>query len=167
MTILERTGVAVLLLTLGTVAVAGKANACICSEPLPPRKALKEAKAVFVGEVTDVQEDDAPVVQLKPLTVWKGLDPGAERVEIEAPLFEGCTFVFSLGQKYLVYAYDGPTAFDRSAPLVTNSCTRSTRLSRADEDLRRLGKPRWTRETPHSAEHFSGRCDDVRLQRHH
>src|ERR1044072_7680069 len=34
----------------------GDAFACTCANPLPPRKELKKARAVFVGEVLEVKE---------------------------------------------------------------------------------------------------------------
>ena len=132
---------ALTLLAVGAEPVA----ACICLEAPPPRTALREAKAVFVGLVVEVSVDDEPKVSFRPSKVWKGVEVGANLVSVTSPILEGCTFVFTEGEEYLVYAYDGQADLGVNSPLATNACTSTVKLAQAGDDLHQLPNPEWSR----------------------
>jgi hypothetical protein len=134
------------------------AEACSCKPPPPPAEALKEARAVFAGEVTRVRGPRSiPVrngrgkvvayrvtfgaeVRFKVINTWKGVTADVVTV-VTVP---GCGYGFVEGGRYLVYAYgDGPG-------LVTGMCSRTKALDAAPEDLSVLGegKPPLKRAAP-------------------
>ena len=120
-----------------------------CSCDLPPmnktEKQLvelerKKSKAVFVGEVVEIIVPKTASgaaawvaeVRFKVQRKWKGAE--AEEISVfTANVCCACGFKFEVGESYLVYAYG-------SDSLSTNTCTRTSRLSEAEKDLKVLGK---------------------------
>jgi len=143
------------LLVLSTYIVvrAPSAFACSCVMPGAPSEALKEAKAVFSGTVTDIDRNFTGYgykVKFDVEKVWKGIS------DKTAVVFTGmggsdCGYRFKEGEKYFVYAYgsifrntislsfmkssDGDASF-----LFAHSCSRTGLLSAAGEDLSALGE---------------------------
>lgn len=117
---------------------------CTCVPPDTPTEELEKSDAVFAGTVIELRVDTLRVdnvnvllfrkAKFEVLAVWKGLDLGD--VTVMTP-FEtsACGFAFEQGTSYLVYA------FLVNDSLSTNICTRTKKLSEAEEDLEELGKP--------------------------
>jgi hypothetical protein len=133
---------------VGLLFVPNIAFACSCS--LPPigktekqhiKLARKKSQAVFVGEVTEIiapktasgEEAWTAEVRFKVLQTWKGVT--TETVSIfTANRCCICGYKFSVGERYLVYAYSS------NKDLATSFCTRIKLFSEADADLKVLGK---------------------------
>lgn len=142
--------VAALLLAMGPCPASG----CLCSPPRPVRDEVREAVAVFSGEavfqeymeLTEGSPDyerlggGALVTRFKAGQWWKGGAPEDVVVYTSASKSHDVVWTiaedarFRVGERYLVYAY---AAGDK---LRTRVCTRTAELSRAEEDLRELGK---------------------------
>jgi Tissue inhibitor of metalloproteinase len=119
--------------------------ACTCVGTPPPRQALKEATAVFVGEVIskkifDVKDEFGalPVVRVRFAVsrIWKGIE-GGEVVVLTAESEDACGYNFEKRKKYLVYAYPDPW---KLGVLETGICNRTRKLESAAKDLRAIGK---------------------------
>ncbi|KOO52009.1 hypothetical protein [Viridibacillus arvi] len=120
-----------------------KGYACSCSQPDPPKEALKGSSAVFSGKVIDtVDRNKNNVIQSSadPITIlfdvdksWKGVDQTQVIVYTERSS-ASCGYGFSLNEKYLVYAYE------ENGELRVNACSRTAPLSGAKEDIQALGK---------------------------
>ncbi len=119
--------------------------ACSCAATPSPRQALKEAKAVFVGEVVskevfEVKDEYGvqPVVRVKFIVsrVWKGVE-GTEVIVNTSGYNPACGFNFEKGKKYLVYAY--PDRWKLNV-FETNICNRTKELRSAARDLRVIGR---------------------------
>jgi hypothetical protein len=112
--------------------------ACSCAPPPEPKKALEQAKAVFLGEVTKIEEDGQNrTVTVKVERWWKGGDT-AEVTVSTAKDGAACGYGFQKGMKYLVYATGG----EKDKPLRASLCSR-TRPSEAAEkagDFKELGE---------------------------
>lgn len=121
-----------------------EARACTCALPFPTltlkqqvKKAQKESRAIFVGEVMQVvQNPDASGVSVKFLVekIWKG------KLSREVNIFTGrgggdCGYQFEVGESYLVYASGA------NESLSTTICQRTARRS-GNGDLKHLGKGR-------------------------
>ncbi len=119
--------------------------ACSCMTAPPPRQALKEAKAVFVGEVISKEVLDVtdqygtqPVVRVifSVSRKWKGVE-GTEAIMHTSGWNPACGFRFEEGKKYLVYAY--PDRWKLNV-LETGICNRTVEIENAKKDLRALGR---------------------------
>jgi hypothetical protein len=118
-----------------------------------PSAELKRATAVFSGKViafehqyiSDEKDVDfsgeALLVRIKVDSWWKGSNNTNEVVlRTGTVCFSGATkrtgedFKFLGGESYLVYAYT------YQENLMTNGCTRTKTLSKAEEDLKELGE---------------------------
>ena len=135
----------VLTLSLFPAFFAQDVYACSCATTPPPRKALREAKAVFVGEVISKEVFEVTgnfgaqeVVRVKFAVsrVWKGV-AGAEAVVLTSGYEPACGYHFEKGKKYLVYAYPDRWGL---AGLETGICNRTRGLAEAARDLRAIGK---------------------------
>jgi hypothetical protein len=119
------------------------ANACTCAAKGTPCDSYGLARAVFVGTVVAVRENERPKQTDRSEPDW---EPMAYRFSVEqsylgvagteVEVFTGrgggdCGFRFGMGQRYLVYAYGDK--------LSTTICTRTTSFSQANEDLAFLG----------------------------
>jgi len=164
------TGFASLLL------VAPSALPCSCFGDLPPRAALEQAQAVFLGEVIgqrelDVTEDGFPmaiVFRFRVSLAWKGVQQ--QTVEVgTSSMGTACGFDFVEGEEYLVYASVGSIAsaswpvrggekLSATSPrpeFWTSACTRTSHFRNAEEkDFPELGRPAFRNE-PADAHYLS------------
>lgn len=129
---------------------AGKGNACSCIKPEVPQ-ALREATAVFVGEVIEIIEPhtsnpQAPLadrlyaIKFRINTSWKGRTT-EEVVVLSDQGRAGCFSwgPFLKGNKYLVYAERRTSSGARIRNLaVLFSCNRTSLLTKAGQDLQAL-----------------------------
>lgn len=102
-----------------------------------PRKKLRKAKAVFIGEVIEIGENDKstdfPVtMKLKIEWRWKG----AKETSITVVTTDDYCYGIhtSEGEKFLIYAYK-----TKEGQLETNLCV-SMPLESATDDLKIIGK---------------------------
>lgn len=129
------------LLFLFVVAEANGAYACTCSPP-SQRSAYRASKAVFVGEVVEVDQNaEIPPkfkgvvfvgVKFKVEKAWKGAR-GREITLLSDMGMLSCSHrydKFRVGEKYLIYAYD--------KELTDFGCSRSVPLDSAAKDIKRL-----------------------------
>src|SRR5439155_8452653 len=129
------------LILLGT-AFAVRADACSCMSSGPPCQNYFQVEAVFSGTVRSIPQidvkDDAPYDQprrqrLVHFTVeraFRGIQGATADVTTG---FGGgdCGYAFKTGERYLVYAY----RLKGGSQLGTGICSRTRRLTEADEDL--------------------------------
>lgn len=143
------------LLLVGLVLLNAPTSLAVdCPAPGTPSAELKRAAAVFSGEVVaeeykdvgpDAPEEDAGakvlVVRIKVERWWKG--GSAREVTMRTSvtkLPDGSIrsyaedFHFTKGGSYLIYA------FAPKGKLGTSACTRTRKLSEAEDDLRELGE---------------------------
>ena len=123
----------VLLATAPRAAVA-----CTCVPPPGPLEALSQSDAVFSGKVLRIYTDKGQYgevhrVQFDVDAYWKG-EHGAQLLIETATNSAACGFNFEEGKQYLVYG------FLHDSILRTNICTRTAKLSNAQEDLTELGE---------------------------
>lgn len=135
------------------------ASACSCMPPGPPREEAERARAVFAGEVVEVEPAGEVVkkadekceqeqgawqsampthknvrVRFKVTRVWKNV--AASEVVVTTPTNSAaCGYAFRKGESYVVYAYGS----GELGQLTTGLCSRTRTLSSAEEDLRDLG----------------------------
>lgn len=117
--------------------------ACSCELPLSKnsvKKQVKEAKkksqAVFTGEVleiTELSDKNFLLVKIRVESNWKGAE-GNEIVIVTGKGDGDCGYSFTVGQKYLIYAYQ-----TSNSQLSTNICQRTALLSDAEKDVAILG----------------------------
>ena len=121
-----------LLIGLPPAVGADRAFACSCIEPSPPLEAMEEAATVFAGTVVAARSrgTGGKLYEFEVSRVWKGLPSAKKEVVTDAD----CGYFFKEGEEYLVYAYPWGRVFE------TNSCTRTTRMDRASDDLSALGE---------------------------
>ncbi len=133
----------VLLIALAAIAVLPEsAAACSCGGDRPPCAAVWKADAVFVGTVRSLDAVGHDALGRPYQSTLVTLD--VERTFVGRPVAQlqlftaldgaSCGYGFAQRQRYLVYAY----ATQPGAPLTVSSCSRTRRLSEADEDLRYL-----------------------------
>jgi hypothetical protein len=115
----------------------GVAVGCDCIPNPKPRPALRSAGAVFAGRIVALNSSG---VVLEVSRVWKGVAFNQGIVEVMTPV-DACMFIFEADREYLVYAYRE----EKAGALYTSICTRTNLLSKAEEDVRKLGHPRWNR----------------------
>lgn len=136
------------LLLLVTVAVVfaimvpTDAAACSCLQKSSVCNAIGDAKAVFTGKVIDGNSvermSDMLNAGTKDLTFTFKVSRGFigakadQTIEVHTGFgFGDCGFPFENGQEYIVYAYQSGD----SHVLSTGICTRTTHISRADDDI--------------------------------
>jgi hypothetical protein len=131
-------------LLLSAIAMPVSVHACSCRcenrGVNDPKEMMREAKAVFAGEVTDIREatpeerrhhSDEFVVSLRVERAWKGVKEKDILVSARGQLQPGCCDIaLKIGEKYLVYAV---------GKSMSTSCARTRLLAQADEDLKALG----------------------------
>ncbi len=126
---------------------AQTAYGCSCAPAPSPRRALREAAAVFVGEVIskevfDIKDEfgTQPIVRVRfrLSRIWKGVE-GSEAVVHTSAFEPACGYTFEQGRKYLVYAY--PDHW-KLGVLATGICNRTRRIESAAKDLRAIGRGR-------------------------
>ncbi|HET6890475.1 MAG TPA: carboxypeptidase regulatory-like domain-containing protein [Pyrinomonadaceae bacterium] len=127
-----------ILATVLVLFCSAAAYACSCMSSGPPCQAFWQADAVFSGQVISINTEskaDEYGTKLRVVRMFvKESYRGVDRPEVDVLTGWGggdCGFGFQIGQEYLVYAYRRDT--DKN--LVTNICTRTRSLSKAQEDL--------------------------------
>ena len=135
--------------------------ACICLEAPGPRRALRQADAVFVATASRVYGAcERPIsscgyaqfAELAVQAAWKGVEADQPGVKVFLPNSEACGYTMVEGESYLVYAgfdppknwgsaFGDPTHSDEV--LTVSLCSRTQPLRGAAVDLKRLGKPEW------------------------
>ena len=128
-----------LVVALAVLSDAPRAHACSCMR-LTPSEGLTSSYAVFTGEVTDIDKNDATPfggleVTLRVKEMWKG-EPAEELRVHTASSSAACGYGFVKGVTYLVYAVR-----DEADPLRVSLCSRTAPVEDAKEDLDFLGKP--------------------------
>jgi hypothetical protein len=138
--------------------------ACSCIGNGPPCQQVWNSSAVFTGTTVALEGPEQPhgvppsqgapsnrsvarrtnrprpmefpkrVVRFAIKEAWNGIPTGEKEIEVETGLGGGdCGYRFERGEDYLVYAYRSP-----QGKLATGICSRTRRLSDADEDLNYL-----------------------------
>lgn len=117
--------------------------ACSCELPLAKdsvkkqvKQAKKKSQAVFTGEVLEITEPSDKnflLVKIRVESNWKGAE-GNEIVIVTGKGDGDCGYSFTIGQKYLIYAYQ-----TSNSQLSTNICQRTALLSEAEKDIAILG----------------------------
>ncbi|MDQ4123149.1 MAG: hypothetical protein M3209_17065 [Acidobacteriota bacterium] len=107
--------------------------ACECRQRNDFEQEFSFSKAVFVGEVVEIDKStpDA-VITFEVEKVWKGSKSRTIAVRTNNQ-GKACGFNFRQGEKYLIYAYD-------DGVLRTSICTRTAEIKSADNDLKKLAK---------------------------
>lgn len=96
------------------------------------KAAKKKSKAVFSGEVLEINESpdkDFLLVSIRVRSIWKGVK-GKEIVVVTGKGKGDCGYPFQVGKNYLVYAYK-----TSNRQLATNICQRTALLSDANKDI--------------------------------
>jgi hypothetical protein len=130
----------VLFLGLASLAQTSEARACSCIK-LSPSEGLSSSHAVFTGEVTAIEPNQATrfgglEITLHVERVWKG-DPKREIKVHTAGSSAACGYTFVKGETYLVYALR-----DDADPMRVSLCSRTALVKNAKEDLSFLGDPK-------------------------
>ena len=132
--------------------LGGEAFACSCPDfaenTLANRvnAALKQADAVFTGEVITVSEKPGPYpyrhleVEVSLTSVWKG-DLTRTLTISTGRNGAACGVSFEKGETYLVYASNS-TWYSSEGSLTAGLCGRTRRISKATDDLLLLGEPK-------------------------
>jgi hypothetical protein len=134
--------IAAILLLLST-----RADACRCGAPTPC-KAFADASAVFIGRMIGGSEKvemensadgkisyEAGTVRFAIEEIFKGRIGTEVRISVNSQRNTTCgPYGLIRGEKYLVYAY----AYGDLAQLSTGFCTRTTLITKADDDLQYL-----------------------------
>ena len=115
---------------------AHTARACDCFLLPPPKEALKEAAAVFMGKVKSIERaDHGWTVTFEVEKSYKGVK--TKKLEVQTPVDQGaCGYGFTKGEVYVVYCYGG----GKDKALRTGLCTRTRPASKAKDDLDVLGE---------------------------
>jgi hypothetical protein len=117
------------------------ANSCTCSDLRSPRKELRKAKAVFIGEVIGVDEKTMATsgelnflykITFKVKLYWKGIKESEVTVMSDQGLLPCSGFAFREAKEYLVYAHGKDL-------IVITGCSRNKLVENASEDLKELG----------------------------
>lgn len=130
-----------LALTMLSIATT-EGIACSCTEKSSVCNAFGDAKAVFIGKVVEGSSvermSDMLKAGTKDLTFTFEVSRGFvgakadQTVQVHTGFgFGDCGFPFEKGEEYIVYAYQ----YGDSKVLSTGICTRTTHISRAEEDI--------------------------------
>jgi hypothetical protein len=143
-----------LIASIGLLVVTTRVQACSCARVIYPKmsrgklirakvnNALHQSAAVFSGEVVAIASEKADSasfetwveVKFRVRESWKG------EILKEASIWTsvgccGCNYSFEVGETYLVYAYRIP-----GGELRTDACTRTEKLTDAQDDRKILGR---------------------------
>ena len=117
-------------------------SACSCGPVPTPAEALEQAHAVFSGTVKEIEglpPGGTPLrVAFRADRWWKGGE-GATVSIVTSDDEAACGFHFEDGEAYLVFAYGDNVITDETGYLVAGICSRTKRLSEAQEELPELG----------------------------
>ena len=124
-----------LLIFSFVVFAANSAHACLCL-PLKPRKALKEAKAVFIGKAVEVKRSEQKftefIVKFEVERYWKNVPGPYVTVVTAMPGGGSCGLRVVEGKSYLIFAYG-------EGRIETSICS-ARAVENATEELKKLGK---------------------------
>lgn len=122
-------------MTCAFLLTAKATRACTCNGPLPPCEAYQALDAIFIATATDIDPPDparkkSPQVHFTIERAFKGITD--TKIEMWQGTGSGdCSLPFEKGKQYLIYAY-----YDSATKQFgTNSCTRTTPIEFAAEDL--------------------------------
>jgi hypothetical protein len=122
------------LLSTFVMLTASTVYPCVC-DIMSPRKTQRKAKAVFIGEVVEIGENDKKAAaKFKIERYWKGVKEQFLIVVGDPSSAGACGLPVEIGRKYLIYAFK-----TGDGELETSFCA-SRRLDRAAEDLAVIGK---------------------------
>jgi len=125
----------ILILTVCIIGLAfnNPVFACECHKRNDFEQEFSFSKAVFVGKVVEINKSkpDA-IVTFKVEKMWKGVKSETMVVRTNNQ-GKACGYIFSQGERYLVYAYD-------EGMLRTSICTRTAEVKSAADDLKELSK---------------------------
>ena len=122
-------------LALGLVGVAANypAFACECKRNNSVEQEFSDSKSVFVAKVIEIKDSKPDAfVTLRVEKMWKGVKTETI-VVLTDNRGKGCGYIFSKGERYLVYAFE-----DRDGRLRTDVCTRTADTNSAASDLKEL-----------------------------
>lgn len=132
--------ITLLVLSLSVVFQTPVAFACKCGQPGPPLPSLNEARAVFAGQVTNIDMPRVMISSADPVKVtfnvsqaWKGVEKQIITVSTVRDSVS-CGYEFQAGEQYLVYARGDDN------DLQVSLCSRTSLLAQAGDDLSALGK---------------------------
>src|SRR5258708_1818767 len=121
------------LFCIGIVLMASDAYACLCDgAPNPACRAYFEMPVIFSGTVLESSpniEDYSSGGTYKAKFRVENAYKSVDQKEVNVFSDRRCGPHFEVGKKYLVYAYNV------EAGLRTDMCTRTTEISRAQEDI--------------------------------
>lgn len=149
----------ILMLLFMMFAAPRPASACSCVMPGSPAMEFSQYQAVFSGRVTNITDKSNPVISFtEKIGMALGFDPfifytdrfwgnnvtfavtqswklvNTTSVQVSTGNGGGdCGYGFSIGNDYLVYAYDDPS--EPGNDFGTSICSRTTDLAMASEDL--------------------------------
>jgi hypothetical protein len=119
---------------------ASAVYACECLPKRSPRGELRQAKAVFVGEVVEANVGgERGLFRFRVERSWKGVKEQFVSISSQRGL---CSLSFGVGERWLVYAYGDE--------MLTDFCMRTVRLENAAEDLKALGRGKVFKNPPPS-----------------
>lgn len=117
--------------------------ACSCMEPPPPKIALDQATAVFVGKVIEMKpldpstpesiQDGVNTVLFDVSQAWKGIESARVTIQTLNSL-AACGYPFQVGEEYLVYASG------KVGDLYVYQCSRTQHLPSSSHELETLGE---------------------------
>jgi hypothetical protein len=125
-------------------AAAVPSRACSCGPDYPPTplEQYAAADAAFTGTVIGIAEDQTfPAfnnVTILVTGIWKGISTSIVHV-LTSKTDGGCGVFFVVSDEYFIYAYND--RIFEGGPWSTDSCTRTTTVSSAQEDFDALGPP--------------------------
>jgi len=121
-----------MLLGLVAAADAGSVLACECKPSSSVDREFSESKAVFAGEVVSIDKSTSiALITFKVEKSWKG--DRSETIVIRTDNGgKACGYIFTKGERYLVYATETKGA------LWTSICSRTVDSKSADEDVKKL-----------------------------
>lgn len=107
-------------------------SACDCAEPPPPVDAMKEAKAVFIGQVLSgtVVNKEKGKFTFRVIESFKGASK--RKITVFSPLDSSahCGYHFVIGINYLVYAY--------GKKLIVTNCSRTAVNNNSDKIIKEI-----------------------------
>lgn len=130
-----RNAIGRIIAALAICAVARTATACTCRQTPDFKLAVGSSTEIFLAEVLDIKQlpYEGQEVSVQVHAAWKGAITGRNIVHGGG----ACGFYFKRGEQYLIYSrsVDGKVS--------VSMCSRSKDYSRATDDIRSLGAPRW------------------------
>ena len=119
---------------------ASVAYACECLPKRSPRGELRQAKAVFVGEVVEANVGGVRgLFKFRVERFCKGVKERFVTISSQRGL---CSLSFGVGERWLIYAYGDE--------LLTDFCMRTARVGNVAEDMKALGKGKVFKNPPPS-----------------